>query len=165
MKKKKNKSSNNNTPVTHRAVTVTSEKHPFIIHGSVEKPIFPTHTHGLTELGLPEFLFDPLAFGAKGNAVAIIRAYEYLMKPDNREEIENIRNGMTLQLTARALWPDSTKEDPHTYCLRRVDVDFAGVKLAYYPGEITPDTWFVQMYVEGDDFALRDEYYRHGVKW
>jgi hypothetical protein len=164
MKKKKNMSKKNKAPFINRSVIITSD-HPFIIHGSVEKPLFPTHTHGLTELGLPEFLFDPLAFGAKGNALIIYRAYEYLIKPDNMPNIEAVKNGSTLQLTAKALWPDSTKEDPHTYCLRRVNPDFGSVKLAYYLDEITPDMWFVQMYVEGDNFALTDEYYRGGIRW
>jgi len=25
--------------------------------------------------------------------------------------------------------------------------------------------WFVQIYVEGDDFALTDDYYKGGIKW
>jgi len=38
--------------------------YPFITHGTpiFEKDQYPTHTHGLTEVGWPEFFIDPLAF-------------------------------------------------------------------------------------------------------
>ena len=41
-------------------------KYPFMIHADPpwdDEPPYPTHTHGLTEIGMPEFIIDPLAFG------------------------------------------------------------------------------------------------------
>jgi len=49
--------------------------------------------------------------------------------------------------------------------LRRVYPDFEGIKLAYSHDKIIPDGWFIQIYVEGDDFALTDDYYRGGITW
>lgn len=37
--------------------------------------------------------------------------------------------------------------------------------LAYFPGEIKPNMLFIQMYTDGDNFALTDDYYRGGVRW
>ena len=55
-----------------------------------------------------------------------------------------------------------------TYCLREVSSNFEGVRCAY-PSE-DPETdlegmRFIQIWVEGDDFALMDSYYRDGVRW
>ena len=147
-----------------RAVTIMSG-HGFIIHGAVAKPLFPTHTHHLTEMGMPEFIFDPLAFGAKGNANRMIDAYKYLSKSENADQLEDIRCGLTIQLTANDLVPEFTGEHSYIYCLRKVFPDFEGVKLAYYPDELDPEMWFVQIYVEGDDYVLTDAYYRGGIKW
>ena len=139
--------------------------HGFVIHGAIEKPFFPTHTHGLTEMGMPEFIFDPLAFGAEGNAKRILDAYKYLSTPEKADELEDLRCGITVRLTVYDLVPEFTGDHSYTYCLRKVSPDFEGVKLAYYLGEITSDMWFIQMYTEGDDYALRDEYYLNGVRW
>jgi hypothetical protein len=41
------------------------------------------------------------------------------------------------------------------------------VKQAYDlndPADVDPKAWFVQIYVEGDDFALTDDYYKYGIK-
>ena len=36
---------------------------PYIIHACPPTvDAYPTHTHGLTEIGMPEFIVDPLAF-------------------------------------------------------------------------------------------------------
>lgn len=46
--------------------------------------------------------------------------------------------------------------------------EFEMVKQAYCidgPDDIDPNMWFVQIYVEGDDFALTDDYYKGGIKW
>jgi hypothetical protein len=139
--------------------------HGFVIHGAIEKPFFPTHTHGLTEMGMPEFIFDPLAFGAQGNAKRILDAYKYLSKLEKSDELEDLRCGITIRVTANDLIPEFTGDHPYDYCLRKVSPDFEGVKLAYYPGETDPEMWFVQMYTEGDDYVLTDEYYRYGVRW
>jgi len=138
----------------------------FVTHGANAQPLFPTHTHGLTELGMPEIIFDPLAFGAEGNTRRIIKAYEYFSKSKNAvQKLDDLQHGITISLNENDLVPGFTGESSSTFCLRKVSADFEGVKLAYYPDEIEPGMWFVQMYFEGDNFALTDEYYRGGVKW
>lgn len=140
---------------------------PFIIHASKGMPAFPTHTHGLTELGMPEFLMDHLAFGADGNGGRINASYDYFTKPENTGKLESIKNGKTIKLTDKDLKPDG-KPGRSVYCYRRVYPDFQMIKEAYDlddPNQVSPTTWFVQIYVEGDDFALTDDYYKGGIKF
>jgi len=144
-------------------------KYPFTIDACPMESSshFPTHTHGLTEMGMPEFIMDPLAYGPQGNANIIGIVYEYLIKPENKNKLEAILNGKTIKLTNRDLIPDPNCEDPHVYCLREVTSDFQAVREAYlFPSiGIKPGMKFIQIWVEGDDFALQDEYYRGGVVW
>jgi hypothetical protein len=140
---------------------------PFIIEASADMPAFPTHTHGLTELGWPEFLMDLLSLGADGTGSRINLSYDYFNKPENKSKLEAIKNGKTVKLTIKDLKPDAKPEDM-VYCYRRVSPEFEMVKLAYCiesPDDIDPAMWFVQIYIEGDDFALTDEYYKGGIKW
>ena len=140
---------------------------PFIIEVSADMPAFPTHTHGLTELGWPEFLMDLLSLGADGTGSRINLSYDYFNKPENKGKLEAIKNGKTVKLTITDLKPDAKPEDM-VYCYRRVFPEFEMVKLAYCiesPDDIDPAMWFVQIYVEGDDFALTDDYYKGGIKW
>jgi hypothetical protein len=141
---------------------------PFIIEASADIPAFPTHTHGLTELGMPEFLIDHLAFGADGNGGRINSSYDYFIKPENAGKLDGIKNGQTIKLTDKDLKPSCDHPEPYVYCYRRVYPDFEMVKQAYLiedPNDIDPKMWFVQIYVDGDDFALTDDYYRGGIKW
>ena len=144
-------------------------KYPFFMHGT---PLgmtnaYPTHTHGLTEVGWPEFFIDPLAFGLNGNGGRIQAIYRFLSKPGNRAKLEAVLNGKIVEITDQDLLPWSKMEKCHTYCLREVSRSFEGVKLAY-PGQAEDESVpmrFVQIWVKGDDFALTDEYYKGGVKW
>jgi len=146
------------------------KKRSYEMHGCKGMPAFPTHTHGLTDVGMPEFLFDPLAFGPEGNGQRINAIYDYLVKPRNKWKLEAIKNGKTLKLTSQEIKPKKIKEvsKSYVYCLRRVYPDFEAVKQAYcivQPEDIDPNAWYIQIYVEGDNFALTDEYYRGGVRW
>ncbi|MDM7986354.1 MAG: hypothetical protein QUS13_03365 [Smithella sp.] len=149
-----------------KAPKVTKE-HPFIIEVSADMPAFPSHTHGLTEVGMPEFLIDHLAFGASGNGGRITASYEYFTKPENAGKLDAIKNGETVKLTINDLKHDAKPEDI-VYCYRRVYPEFEMVKQAYLiedPKDVDPKMWFVQIYVEGDDFALTDDYYKGGIKF
>lgn len=144
-----------------------SAKHPFIIHGCKDMPAFPTHTHGLTELGLPEFLIDHLCMGINGNGGFINASYKYFNKPENAVKLDAIKSGKTVKLTPEDLKPDIIPSEL-VYCFRRVYPDFQMVKEAYDlndPNQVGATTWFVQIYVEGDDYALKDDYYKGGIKW
>jgi hypothetical protein len=146
-------------------------KYPFTIDAcpSSHKSQFPTHTHGLAKLGMPEFMMDPFAFGPYGNAARINATYDYFSKAENVDKLAAILNGETVKLTIKDLKPDSTGDEPYTYCFRAVSADFEGVKLAYPNGNNLVDNianaHIIQIYVEGDTYALTDEYYKGGVTW
>ena len=144
-------------------------RYPFTIHADPlkESTAYPTHTHGLYDIGFPEFFMDPVAFGGKGNAGRIYCSYDYFKKPKNKVKLKSILNGQTLKLTGRQLSRKRLSNDPYTYCFREVPPEFEAVKLAYGSGigDANPGIKFIQIYVDGDDHVLMDEYYRGGVRW
>lgn len=137
-------------------------KHPYMVEGTDYEPLLPTHTHGLTAVDFPEFIVDHRAFGLQGNGILINHAYEYLSRPQNKIMLEEIKNGKTVKLTEQELWPDNLAERNYVYCLRKVEPTFEAVKMSY-PGYLPPCMWFVQIYIEGDDFVLTDDYYLQGM--
>jgi hypothetical protein len=143
---------------------------PFIIHGSKDMPAFPTHSHGMTALVMPEFLVDHLAFGVEQNGGLIGASYKYFTKPENAGKLDSIKNGGTIKLMDKDL-KENANPSTIVYCYRRVYPDFEMVKQAYNINEennlsdADPAAWFVQIYVDGDDFALKDDYYKGGIKW
>ncbi|MFN2127932.1 MAG: hypothetical protein ACK2TU_08750, partial [Anaerolineales bacterium] len=56
------------------ANTKATLEHPYTIHccplSDPDSP-YPTHTHGLHDIGWPEFIMDPCAFGGEGNGKRI----------------------------------------------------------------------------------------------
>ena len=144
-------------------------EYPYVIHACPlqGEALYPTHTHGLMLVGMPEFLMDPLAFGGEGNASRINAAYEYFADPKNADKLNAILSGKTIKLTGQELNPRIICSEPYTYCFREVPPEFEAVKLAY-GGSIAdeyPGIKFIQIYVEGDDYVLMDDYYRGGVRW
>ena len=144
--------------------------YPYIIHADPpwdEAFPYPTHTHGLYDIGLPEFIMDPLAFGGEGNAQSINAAYRYLIDPKNLGQLDAILNGRVIKLTCKELNPKYMYKDPYVYCLNEVFARFEAVKQAYGSAvmDYFPKMRFIQIWVEGDEYALTDEYYRGGVKW
>lgn len=149
---------------------LTQGKYPYIIEACPlwdTEPPFPTHTHGLYDLGLPEFFMDPLAFGGEGNAQRINSAYNYLIDPKNSQSLAAILNGQIVKLTGPQLDPKYMMDDPYVYCLRKVPPSFEAVRQTYGSevAYLVPPMQFIQIWVEGDNFALTDEYYRGGVTW
>jgi hypothetical protein len=116
---------------------------------------------------MPEFIIDPLAFGARGNMHCINVAYKFFKKRKNANNLKAILNGKTVKISAKALSPKYPGDELHTYCFREVDLEFEAVKQAYLTAgaKLTPGMRVIQIYIEGDDFALMDEYYRGGVRW
>lgn len=142
---------------------------PYMIHAcplSDKDFPYPTHTHGLYELGLPEFIMDPLAFGGEGNAQRINAAFDYFMNPVNAGQLDAVLSGQIIKLTGPQLNPRCPPDYPYVYCFRRVYADFEAVKQAYGEGVIflVPAMEFIQIWVDGDDYALTDKYYRGGEK-
>jgi hypothetical protein len=74
-----------------------------------------------------------------------------------------ILNGKTVKVTGKKLSPKHRRDDRHKYCFREVTSEFEAIKEAY-PNGFESGTRFIQIYVEGDDFALTDDYYRGGVR-
>ena len=161
MPKSKNKRRKTVKP-KQKKVRNKGKKLPFIVHACPVPPLFPTHTHGLTKIGMPEFILDPLAFIPVINILTINRVYVCLNSNKNNGWLDSIKKGQTIKLTTNDLYPDKNLSINDVYCLRRVDPCFEAVKLAYEEGT-HPGMWFVQIYIDGDDFALTDEYYRGGV--
>jgi hypothetical protein len=142
-----------------------SKSLPFAIHAaplSDEGGQYPTHTHGLADIGIPEFIMDPLAFGPEGNADKINRSYRYFKR--NKKGLQLILGGQTVKLPIKRICPKWNNAPNYRLCFRKVTPEFEAVKLAY-PHDIDPGTQFVQIYVDGDDYVLTDEYYRGGVRY
>jgi len=139
---------------------------PFTIHtapiSDKENGLYPTHTHGLTDIGMPEFIMDPLAFGPEGNADKINSAYRYFKR--NKKGLEIVLSGKSVKLPIKVVIPKWKNAPDYKLCFREVTADFQAVKEAYL-NDIDPGTRFVQIYVDGDNFALTDDYYRGGVKY
>jgi len=55
-----------------KKVSKKKKRYPFIIHAEPNGG-YPSHTHGLTKVGMPELMIDPLAFYPTGNSPRIIR--------------------------------------------------------------------------------------------
>jgi hypothetical protein len=143
--------------------------YPFFIHGDPfqQQNTYPTHTHGLTEVGWPEFFIDPLAFGWIGNARLIHAVYRFLRRPGNGSKLDAVLKGEIVEITDEDLYPGCASDTAYTYCLREANRSFEGVKLAY-PNQAEHENipmQVVQIWVKGDDFALTDEYYKGGIKW
>lgn len=140
-----------------------NSKYPFIIEADplIEDTAYPTHTHGLTEIGMPEFIMDPLAFGGEGNGSMINCAYCYFKNSMN--DLQAVLSGKTLKYPVNIIAPRWRDAPIYTICFRLVPDTFEAVKLAY-PAGVLPGMKFIQIWIDGDDFALTDEYYRGGVK-
>jgi hypothetical protein len=137
---------------------------PFMIHADplLEDTAYPTHTHGLTEIGWPEFLMDPLSLGGEGNGAMINNAYFYFI--NKMDELRAILNWQTLKYPVNVISPRWQNAPIYTVCFRRVTVTFEAVKLGCPHCTLT-GMKFIQIWIDGDDYALTDEYYRGGVTW
>jgi hypothetical protein len=136
--------------------------------GSDDGAPFSTYTQGLAHSGMPEFIINCQAFGGKGNAVILHLSYDYFIDTKNSRKLDAILNGKIIKLTGKQLSPKHLKNSPYVYCFREVSPFFEGIQQAYGRGIeelVKKFGWrFIQIWVDGDDFALTDEYYRGGVK-
>lgn len=128
---------------------------PFMIHGDngkIQRFCYPTHTHGLCDLELPEIFINASCFGPIDNAKMINEIAASLII---NTEVRNLfMNFERLELITG--WFPEDQE--MVIGLRKVSVDFLGVKAAY--NEDTPSKFgYAQLYVVGDDHVLVDEYY------
>lgn len=125
-------------------------KIPHIIHGN-EHHQFPTHTHGLCKVGLPELFINSNAFGVFDNSMAINELYLYLLYYPSEFEMVKGRKEVEIKL-----WGQSEM----SLIIRPVSNDFAGVTIAYNETDIKEsNNGFSQIYVKGDTHVLSDEYF------
>jgi hypothetical protein len=130
------------------------------------KAPYPSYTQGLARnCGMPEFIINYQAFGADVNAAILHFAYDYFVDPKNSGKLNAILNGKIIKLTGKQLSPAHMSNSPLVFCFREVSPFFEGIQQAY--GKKIEDVakkfgWrFIQIWVDGDDFALEDEYYRN----
>ena len=127
-------------------------KIPHIIHGC-PCDSYPTHTHGLEDVTLPEMFINGKAFGTKVNANIINNIFDRL----KNRAIEFVRVG-SLKIGDDPLEFKLWKESDMVICIRIVDKDFAGVKTAYHDNNVCK-TGYAQIFVKGDDHVLTDKYF------
>lgn len=148
----------------------TGKKYPFTIHADPELKIGvqPTHTHGLNDIGWPEFMIDPLAFGGYENARRINAAYSYFKRPNKKKLLQRILNGKMVERTEAQLMGKYAGKADRVLCFRKAPDLFLGLITAYpfddYEG-LDLQLGVIQIYVKGDDFALTNEYYANGIIW
>jgi len=123
---------------------------PHMIHGDPSN-LYPTHTHGLARVDLPEMFINGSCFGNMGNARVINSLVRYLYL--NEEEWDKCVNGEDMEIQ---LVP---KEPDFILCIRKVERNFAGVTTAYYHDDLKCKTGFRQIYVKGDDHVLTDDFF------
>jgi len=169
MSKRKNRSRKNLNENQRQDEKRPPQKFPFIIHSCILQgpDIFCSHTHGLNKIGHPEFLMDPLAFGPEGNAHRINYSYLFFNKPQNKHLLQDVLNGKIVKLTMKDLNPTRKDARPYVYCYRLVNPSFEALKLAYKTNiaPLPPTMQIVQIWVEGDNFAITDAYYAGGIKF
>lgn len=122
-----------------------------MIHGDPQN-IYPTHTHGLHKINLPEVFINSSAFGPNDNANAINEIVIYLIL--NPEEYCKVFKGEYIEIQLF-----NPKESDLIFCLRRVNPYFSGVKLAYPEIYDEPIKGFRQLYIKGDIHVLKHEYF------
>ena len=123
-KSKKNKHSGKKFENIHR---------PYTVHVSpiFDEQQFPTHTHGLTDLGMPEFIGDIFSFGSCGMSSRLHAAYEYFSRPENTKKLGTILTGKKIILTGKELQPDLDYDYEIVYGFEEIPVESEAVKQAY----------------------------------
>ena len=127
---------------------------PFMIHGDTAKNqrfCYPTHTHGLSELDLPEIFINASCFGPIDNARLINEIAAALL-------INTVAKESFFHIEKLEMETGLHEKDDMVIGLRKVSNDFSGVKAAY--NDDTPSKFgYAQLYFVGDDHVLLDEYF------
>jgi hypothetical protein len=128
---------------------------PHQIHADTsgaEKYSYPTHTHGLASIGLPEMFINATCFGPYGNAAAINHAFVEIAESD--EKIKAIQEGQEIEISS-----EDNGEEIITLMLRPVSNKHMGVLAAYGENAENAPVKFAQLYVKGDDHVLEETYF------
>jgi len=125
-----------------------TQDQPFDIHSSLNLPLFPTHTHGLTALDMPEFVSLNLHYGADTIESVIKLAYEEFSRPESAGTLDSIKNGEPFKRMICHRNPGGSMVE-FDLCFSKVSPDSEIVKRAYHDSQdLDPKMWFVQIYVE-----------------
>ena len=120
-------------------------------HGAT-KAAYPTHTHGLDTVKLPELFINAQAFGPQVNGLTINEIVHFLLTHEKEyKEVQERKETVKIKL-----WG----EDELVLCIRPVDVSFKGVVAAYSSEEQRKDLVVSQLYVDGDDHVLEEKYFQ-----
>jgi hypothetical protein len=126
-------------------------------------PVSSTHTHGSTELGMPEIIMCPMIVGTAKTNILVDACYDYFSKPGNKSMLDSIKYGNTVKLTLNDLHPELFKkgDDNYVYGLTRIYPDHPIVEETYSKKELkklSPNAWFVQIHLDSDNLASTVEH-------
>ena len=112
---------------------------------------FPIHTHGLTDLGMPEFIGDIFSFGSCGMSSRLHAVYEYFSRPENTKKLGEILTGKKIILTGKELQPDLDYDYEIVYSFEEISTDCKAVKQAYLSKalQLEPEMRFIKISVVG----------------
>ena len=113
---------------------------------------YPTHTHGLKHVMLPDILIHNACFGPQGNAHIINIIVGSLMFDQNL-----YNEFMEKSYVERKTGIYEESEDL-IICLRKLTPEFLAIKKAYNDDKPS-EFGYAQLFVKGDDHTLTDEYY------
>jgi hypothetical protein len=140
-------------------IKLDPHKAPHMIHmdsTGAHKAAFPTHTHGLNTLDLPEIFINASCFGPIQNANAINVAVATVANDDAL--IEKVRNKEEiLIMELEAMSPEGEKESLELM-LRPVSNTHLGV-LSAYSEEDAKEGAFAQLYIKTDIDVLDEGYF------
>jgi len=126
---------------------------PLSIHVSPAdaSSVYPTHSHGLNYIGLPELVIAATEYGPEFNSNRLLAIYASLANPQNEAKLSILVNGATIEFTTRDLLPDKEVPDEvnYLYMMKKVPATADIVVEAY--GELVDSgieyahTWVVQV--------------------
>jgi hypothetical protein len=135
-------------------IEIDPNNFPHQIHADVvgaQIRAFPTHTHGLNEIGIPELFINATCFGPENNA----RAINYIVSEIAKDDaiIEKLKNKEEVEF-------ELGDENDMRLMIRPVENTHMGVVAAYPTEEQRDGIEVAQLYVKGDDHVLAEEYFR-----
>ncbi len=129
---------------------------PHIVHGNPNNE-FPTHSHGLEKVKMPEMFINALAYGHVENAKVINLIFGYFWL--NPYALEELKEKGEIEVDRDYTIADTKGA---SLMVRIVPNNFGGVIAAYHDKDLECKTGFAQIYVRGDLHVLRDSYYFPG---
>lgn len=143
----------NKLPFVIHACTINDDNSACEEYRDANEP-FPTHTHGLHDMGLPEFFVHGRLFGPHGNGALVNMAYEILFEDETLrgEMLSNVRD------SAHQGVHITTINTGHgtTHIMARIVSQLHSGVLAAYVTDVNPLAEYIQLFVAGCEWS-RDE--------